>query len=127
MIGVYRHCSKKHLLRHLSEFDFHYSDRVALGVDNIERTERAIKGAVDRQLIYRLPVSECVDRPAISRKAFVLRYAESRTRFSFVNAPWRASASCVSAVELSDSCHAVVAAYSGVVAARAPCALPPHT
>ena len=32
MKGVYQHCSEKHLHRYLAEFDFRYSNRVALGV-----------------------------------------------------------------------------------------------
>jgi transposase-like protein len=55
MIGVYQHCSEKHLARYLSEFDFRYSNRSALGVEDTERTERAIKGAVGRRLTYRKP------------------------------------------------------------------------
>jgi hypothetical protein len=55
MTGVYQHCSEKHIARYLSEFDFRYSNRVALGVDDTERTERAIKGAVGRRLTYRQP------------------------------------------------------------------------
>ena len=31
MKGVYQHCSEKHLHRYLSEFDFRYSNRVAMG------------------------------------------------------------------------------------------------
>lgn len=53
MIGVYQHCSDKHLAKYLAEFDFRYSNRVKLGVDDAERTERAIKGAVGRRLTYR--------------------------------------------------------------------------
>src|SRR3984893_4580732 len=34
MTGVYQHCSEKHLHRYLAEFDFRYSNRVALGVDD---------------------------------------------------------------------------------------------
>ena len=55
MIGVYQHCGEKHLHRYLSEFDFRYSNRVALGVDDAERAERAMKGAVGRRLTYRQP------------------------------------------------------------------------
>jgi transposase-like protein len=55
MIGVYQHCSEKHLSRYLSEFDFRYSNRIATGVDDTERTERAMKGAVGRRLTYRQP------------------------------------------------------------------------
>jgi transposase-like protein len=55
MIGVYQHCSEKHLQRYLNEFDFRYSNRIALGVDDTERAERAIKGATGRRLTYRQP------------------------------------------------------------------------
>jgi transposase-like protein len=55
MIGVYQHCSDKHLQRYLHEFDFRYSNRAKLGVDDAERAERAIKGAVGRRLTYRQP------------------------------------------------------------------------
>ena len=34
MKGVYQHCSEKHLHRYLREFDFRYSNRVALGIDD---------------------------------------------------------------------------------------------
>ena len=55
MTGVYQNCSEKHLPRYLAEFDFRYSNRIALGVDDTERAERAIKGAVGRRLTYRQP------------------------------------------------------------------------
>jgi hypothetical protein len=53
MIGVYQHCKEKHLHRYLAEFDFRYSNRVRLGVDDVERTERALKGVVGKRLTYR--------------------------------------------------------------------------
>ena len=34
MRGVYQHCSEKHLHRYLAEFDFRYSNRSALGVED---------------------------------------------------------------------------------------------
>jgi len=52
MQGVYQHCSEKHLHRYLAEFDFRYSNRVKLGVDDGERTARAIKGIVGKRLTY---------------------------------------------------------------------------
>jgi hypothetical protein len=55
MKGVYQHCSEKHLHRYLAEFDFRYSNRIRLGVDDVERTERAIKGIVGKRLTYRTP------------------------------------------------------------------------
>jgi transposase-like protein len=53
MKGVYQHCAEKHLHRYLSEFDFRYSNRVALGVHDGERADLAIKGAAGKRLTYR--------------------------------------------------------------------------
>jgi hypothetical protein len=53
MKGIYQHCSEKHLHRYLAEFDFRYSNRVRLGVDDIERSDRTLKGAVGKRLTYR--------------------------------------------------------------------------
>jgi transposase-like protein len=53
MKGVYQHCSEKHLHRYLAEFDFRYSNRVKLGIDDTERTVRAIRGAEGKRLTYR--------------------------------------------------------------------------
>jgi transposase-like protein len=53
MTGVYQRCSEKHLHRYLAEFDFRYSNRVRLGVNDVERTERALKGIVGKRLTYR--------------------------------------------------------------------------
>jgi transposase-like protein len=55
MRGVYQHCSEKHLHRYLAEFDFRYSNRVALGVDDYARAELAAKGIVGKRLTYRRP------------------------------------------------------------------------
>jgi hypothetical protein len=52
MRGVYQHCSKKHLHRYAAEFDFRYSNRVALGVDDDERATRALLGVVGKRLTY---------------------------------------------------------------------------
>jgi transposase-like protein len=53
MKGVYQHCSEKHLHRYLAEFDFRYSHRVKLGVDDTARTAKALKGIVGKRLTYR--------------------------------------------------------------------------
>jgi hypothetical protein len=53
MKGVYQHCAEKHLHRYLSEFDFRYSNRIALGVDDGERRTLAIKNAAGKRLTYR--------------------------------------------------------------------------
>jgi transposase-like protein len=55
MKGVYQHCREKHLHRYLAEFDFRYSNRVARGIDDEERSERALKGISGKRLTYRWP------------------------------------------------------------------------
>jgi transposase-like protein len=52
MKGVYQHCKEKHLHRYLAEFDFRYSNRVALGVNDVARADRALKGIVGKRLTY---------------------------------------------------------------------------
>jgi transposase-like protein len=53
MKGVYQHCAEKHLHRYLAEFDFRYSNRAKLGIDDAARAERALKGIVGKRLTYR--------------------------------------------------------------------------
>lgn len=53
MRGIYQHCSEKHLHRYLAEFDFRYSNRVALGCEDAERRDRAVKQAKGKRLQYR--------------------------------------------------------------------------
>ena len=55
MKGIYQHCSEKHLHRYLAEFDFRYSNRVALGVNDVARADRTLKGIVGKRLTYRPP------------------------------------------------------------------------
>ena len=55
MKGVYQHCGEQHMHRYLAEFDFRYSNRIALGVDDQERASRALAGVVGKRLIYRRP------------------------------------------------------------------------
>jgi hypothetical protein len=38
--------------RYVGEFDFRYNNRVGLGVNDIERTEKVAKGAVGKRLTY---------------------------------------------------------------------------
>jgi hypothetical protein len=64
MKGVYQHCSEKHLHRYLAEFDFRYSNRAKLGVDDTKRTDRALRGIEGKRLTYRRigrPGREAVD------------------------------------------------------------------
>jgi transposase-like protein len=58
MKGTHQHCGEKHLQRYLTEFDFRYSNRIALGIDDAQRTEIAIKGAAGKRLTYRRTRSE---------------------------------------------------------------------
>jgi transposase-like protein len=55
MKGVYQHCSEKHLHRYVAEFDFRYSNRIRLGVDDKERADRTLKGVVGKRLTYNPP------------------------------------------------------------------------
>ena len=50
--GVYQHVSEAHLNRYLSEFDFRYNNRIALGCDDNTRADRALKGAKGKRLTY---------------------------------------------------------------------------
>jgi transposase-like protein len=53
MKGVYQHCGERHLHRYLAEFDFRYSNRSALGVEDQVRAGKALKGVVGKRLKYR--------------------------------------------------------------------------
>jgi transposase-like protein len=53
MVGTYQHCGEAHLGRYLSEFDFRYSNRTALGIDDDMRADIALKGIVGKRLTYR--------------------------------------------------------------------------
>jgi transposase-like protein len=55
MKGVYQHCSEKHLHRYLAEFDFRYSNRSALGIEDRQRAELLATGIVGKRLTYRRP------------------------------------------------------------------------
>ena len=53
MNGVYQHCGSQHLHRCLSEFDFRYNHRSALGIEDTERMEEALAGIGGKRLTYR--------------------------------------------------------------------------
>ena len=53
MKGVYQHGGKQHLHRYLAEFDFRYNNRVKLGINDGERTIRALRGIIGKRLMYR--------------------------------------------------------------------------
>ena len=51
--GIYQHVSSDHLHRYVTEFDFRYNNRIALGVDDVERTNTALKAIRGKRLTYR--------------------------------------------------------------------------
>jgi transposase-like protein len=53
MMGVYQHCSEKHLHRYLAEFDFRYSNRAKLGIDDERRADLVMQSVAGRRLTYR--------------------------------------------------------------------------
>lgn len=53
LVGVYQHVDRKHLDRYLAEFDFRQNTRAKLGIDDVERAQRAIRGMVGKRLTYR--------------------------------------------------------------------------
>ena len=53
MKGIYQHCSENHLHRYVAEFDFRYNNRMALGVDDVTRADRVLKGVSGKRLTYR--------------------------------------------------------------------------
>lgn len=53
MKGIYQHCGSQHLQRYLAEFDFRYTNRAAVGVDDDARATVALVGAMGKRLTYR--------------------------------------------------------------------------
>lgn len=53
LYGTYQHVSDTHLSRYLVEFDFRYSNREKLGVDDVSRADIALAGVKGKRLTYR--------------------------------------------------------------------------
>ena len=53
MRGTYQHCGEKHLQRYLTEFDYRYNTRTALGWTDQMRAEKLAAGIVGKRLTYR--------------------------------------------------------------------------
>jgi transposase-like protein len=53
LIGTYQHVGGQHLQRYLSEFEFRYNNRQAVGVHDEERANLALKGISGKRLTYR--------------------------------------------------------------------------
>ncbi len=52
MIGIYQHCSERHLHTYLAEYDFRYSYRIKTGYDDAARADRALLGVKGKRLTY---------------------------------------------------------------------------
>ena len=55
MKGVYQRCREKHLHRYLAEFDFRYSNRSKLGIEDGERATKDFERITGKRLTYRPP------------------------------------------------------------------------
>jgi hypothetical protein len=77
--GVYHHVSQEHLKRYLGEFDFRHNQRIALGVSDMQRTEKAILGIVGKRLTYRR-TGDGAHQQALTLASRVARDASSRSR-----------------------------------------------
>lgn len=55
VMGSFHSISEQHLQRYLSEFEFRWNARSALGVEDAERAEMIVKAAVGKRLTYRPP------------------------------------------------------------------------
>ena len=53
VIGTYHHVSEAHLSRYLAEFDFRYSNRSGLGVNDTIRTDKLLVAIAGKRLTYR--------------------------------------------------------------------------
>jgi transposase-like protein len=53
MSGVYQHCDERHLHRYLAEFDFRYSNRQSMGINDQDRAAKALRGIAGKRLTYR--------------------------------------------------------------------------
>ena len=52
MKDIYQQCVENYLYRYVAEFDFPYSKRVRLDVDDVARTVSALRGVVGKRLMY---------------------------------------------------------------------------
>jgi transposase-like protein len=61
--GCYFHVSEAHLHRYTAEFAFRHNNRIALGVDDLERADRALLGVKGKRLTYATPRSRIAGEP----------------------------------------------------------------
>ncbi len=53
LVGTFHHVGEQHLQRYMSEFDFRYNTRTALGYTDAARTDEALKQIGGKRLTYR--------------------------------------------------------------------------
>jgi transposase-like protein len=53
LIGTFHSVSEQHLQRYATEFDFRWNNRVALGVNDVQRTTAILAGIGGKRLTYR--------------------------------------------------------------------------
>ena len=53
LVGTFHHVGEQHLHRYVTEFDFRYNTRTALGVNDVERTAIALRGIGGKRITYR--------------------------------------------------------------------------
>ncbi len=53
LVGTFHHVGEQHLHRYISEFDFRYNHRSALGITDGERADYLLKGISGKRLTYR--------------------------------------------------------------------------
>jgi transposase-like protein len=58
LYGVYQHVSETHLKRYLCEFDFRYSNRIKIGIDDVGRADLALQGVKGKRLTYQTTRSQ---------------------------------------------------------------------
>jgi transposase-like protein len=55
MVGTYHKCGAQHLQRYVTEFEFRFNNRTALGVNDKTRADTLLKGIEGKRLTYRRP------------------------------------------------------------------------
>ena len=53
LVGTFHHVGEQHLQRYVNEFDFRWNTRTALGVNDTQRTDKALKNIGGKRLTYR--------------------------------------------------------------------------